>query len=86
MDTSAWPEGVLCLHDRSLPSGLSTLSKKDWLLCRFCSHSEDALASADAHGHVFVHSLAHTDEEIDLQQVLSLSLGHLHGMDTPWSR
>ena len=56
------------------------------LLHRFCSHSEDALASADVHGNVFVHSLAHTEEDLDLQQVLSLSLGHLHGMAALWCR
>ena len=66
--------------------GLVQYPHIDLLLRRFCSHSEDTLASADAHGHVFVHSLAHIETEIDLQQILSLGLGHLHGMDTLWCR
>ncbi len=49
-------------------------------LCSFQHYTSDRLATADAHGRVMIHLLAHTGEEIVINQLLDLQLGSLHGM------
>lgn len=48
------------------------------LLCRFYP-GMDRLASADVHGHVLVHLIHDSGDEILMNHCLSLNLGQFHG-------
>ena len=66
-----------CMHFKRQSAILSTASQAP-LLCRFYP-GMDRLASADVHGHVLVHLIHDSGDEILMNQCLSLNLGKLHG-------